>query len=426
MDYAIELGLSGICITDHEALGSHVELDKLRKEYKEKYPNFKIGLGNEIYLTDDREPGQKYWHFILIAKDIIGHKMLRELSSIAWVNSYFDRRMERVPTLKSELQEVISKYGKDHLIASSACLGSEVDHCILAMHDAEQIGDMQAKKEKFVQLQNLITWCKELFNDDFYLEVQPAQSKEQLIVNMKMKQIADYYNVKIIVTTDAHYLRPEDRKVHEAYLNSKGGEREVDSFYRYAYLQSTEDVIKNLEGVGLDYEELEANTLEIYDKLEDYSLEHKQQVPQVEVKDYPKKSSSLGYKTLDYLYNSDNIQERYWVNQCIDELKELDKYNKEYLERLEEEADINKVIGDKLETCMFAYPIFLQHYIDLFWNCGSTVGAGRGSACAGLNHYLLGVTQLDPIQHKLPYWRYSNKERIELGDELINVSLLSN
>lgn len=426
MDYAIKLGLSGICITDHEALGSHVELDKLRKEYKEKYPNFKIGLGNEIYLTDDREPGQKYWHFILIAKDIIGHKMLRELSSIAWVNSYFDRRMERVPTLKSELQEVISKYGKDHLIASSACLGSEVDHCILAMHDAEQIGDMQAKKEKFVQLQNLITWCKELFEDDFYLEVQPARSKEQLIVNAKMKQIADYYNIKIIVTTDAHYLRPEDRKIHEAYLNSKGGEREVDSFYRYAYLQSTEDVIKNLEDTGLDYKELEVNTLEIYDKLEGYNLEHKQQVPQVEVKDYPKKSSSLGYKTLDYLFGSDDIQERYWINQCIDKLKELDKYNKEYLGRLEEEADINKVIGDKLETCMFAYPIFLQHYIDLFWNCGSTVGAGRGSACAGLNHYLLGVTQLDPIQHDLPYWRYSNKERIELGDELINVSLLSN
>jgi DNA polymerase-3 subunit alpha len=54
---------------------------------------------------------------------------------------------------------------------------------------------------------------------------------------------------------------------------------------------------------------------------------------------------------------------------------------------------------------MFAYPNTLQHYIDLFWKCGSTVGAGRGSACSGLNHYLLGVTQLDPIEWNLPFWR---------------------
>jgi DNA polymerase-3 subunit alpha len=70
---------------------------------------------------------------------------------------------------------------------------------------------------------------------------------------------------------------------------------------------------------------------------------------------------------------------------------------------------------------MFAYPIFLQHYIDSFWEIGSTVGAGRGSACSGLNHYLLGITQLDPIKYNLPYWRYSNKERIELGDIDIDI-----
>ena len=65
---------------------------------------------------------------------------------------------------------------------------------------------------------------------------------------------------------------------------------------------------------------------------------------------------------------------------------------------------------------MFAYPNTLKHYIDLFWECGSTVGAGRGSACSGLNHYLLGITQLDPIEWDLPFWRYLNEERIELGD----------
>lgn len=416
IDYAIKIGLSGICITDHEALGSHVELDQIRARYKEKYPEFKIGLGNEIYLTDTRDSGQKYWHFILVAKDIIGHKMLRELSSTAWMNSYYDRGLERVPTLKIELKNIVNKYGKGHLIASTACLGSEIDYHILGMNDAEKIGDINSKKEHYQAIVNYVKFCQELFYDDFYLEVQPAKSKEQLIVNNRMKAIADYFNIKMIITTDAHYLRKEDREIHKAYLNSKSGDREVDSFYAAAYLQTTEEIIENLQGTNLDYYELEANTLEIYNKLEDYTFAASQQVPQVEVKNYPKRMSSLGYKTLDYLYNSDDIQERYWINQCVNKLKELNLYNDIYLARLEEEAETKKVISEKLGTCVFAYPIFLQHYIDLFWECGSTVGAGRGSACSGLNHYLLGVTQLDPIKHDLPWWRYMNRERVELPD----------
>lgn len=419
--YAQEIGLKGICITDHESLGAHVELNKIQQELIEQGSDFKIGLGDEIYLTNDREPGQKYYHFILIAKNSIGHKMLRELSSTAWINSYFDRRMERVPTLKSELKGIVEKYGKGNLIASSACLGSEIDFCILKMHEAEQIGDIKYKRQYYNELVEFIKFCLDIFGDDFYLEVQPAQSEEQLIVNNKMKSIADYFGIKIIVTTDAHYLREEDRSVHEAYLNSKGGERETAEFYRYAFLQTTEQVIENLQNTNLNYKELEKNTWEIYDKIERYTLHKKQQVPQVDVPNYPKIHSSLGYVTLDSMYESDNSQERYWVNYCVDKLKEIGKYNDIYLSRLEEEADIQKTIGKKLETCMFSYPIFLQHYINLFWENGSTVGAGRGSACSGLNHYLLGVTQLDPIEWDLPYWRYLNKERVELGDIDIDI-----
>lgn len=419
--YAQEIGLKGICITDHESLGAHVELNKIQQELIEQGSDFKIGLGDEIYLTNDREPGQKYYHFILIAKNSIGHKMLRELSSTAWINSYFDRRMERVPTLKSELKGVVEKYGKGNLIASSACLGSEIDFCILKMYEAEQIGDIKYKRQYYNELVEFIKFCLDIFGDDFYLEVQPAQSEEQLIVNNKMKSIADYFGIKIIVTTDAHYLREEDRSVHEAYLNSKGGERETAEFYRYAFLQTTEQVIENLQNTNLNYKELEKNTWEIYDKIERYTLHKKQQVPQVDVPNYPKIHSSLGYVTLDSMYESDNSQERYWVNYCVDKLKEIGKYNDIYLSRLEEEADIQKTIGKKLETCMFSYPIFLQHYINLFWENGSTVGAGRGSACSGLNHYLLGVTQLDPIEWDLPYWRYLNKERVELGDIDIDI-----
>ena len=417
----MKLGLAGIAITDHEALGSHYIIDKYEKEIQKEHPDFKVAKGNEIYLVDERGTGQRYWHFILIARDFQGYKALRELSSIAWQNSYYDRGLERVPTLKSELEQIVNKYGKGHIIASSACLGSELDQCILEMVKAERLNNIEGKTEYYNKIVSLITWCKKVFDDDYYMEVQPAQSKDQLIVNNRMKAIADYFNVKMIVTTDAHYLRKEDRWVHKAYLNSKQGDREVDEFYEYAYLQSTEQVIENLQGTDLDYNELEANTLEIYNKIETYSLARKQQVPQVKVKDYPKISSSLGYKTLDNMYKSEEPQERYWVNYCVDKLKEKDLYNETYLSRLEEEAEIKKHISDELGTCVFAYPVFLQHYIDRFWELGSTVGAGRGSACSGLNHFLLGVTQLDPIKWELPFWRYMNKDRVELPDIDIDI-----
>lgn len=418
---AYDMGLAGITITDHESLGASVVIDKLQKEYKEKNPDFKIAHGNEIYLIDERKNGQKYFHFILIAKDEIGFKMLKELSSIAWINSYFDRGMERVPLLKSELAEIIQKYGKGHLIGSSACLGSEVDYCILEMDKADKVHNIQGKAEANEQLVKHLNFCKEIFDDDFYLEVQPAQSKEQLIVNNKMRAVANYCGSKIVVTTDAHYLTAADRPIHKAYLNSKLGEREVDEFYSYAYLQTEEEVIENLKNTDLDYEELKNNTLEVYNKIENFSIARKQHCPQVDVPDYPRVKKDIGYPILNSLLDSDNPQERYWVNYCLEKLRELDLYNNEYLSRLEEEADIQKTIGEKLETCIFSYPIFLQKYIDLIWECGSTVGAGRGSACSGLNHYLLGITQLDPLKNELPYWRFLNKSRTELPDIDIDI-----
>ena len=156
VDRALELGLAGVCCTDHEALGAHVAFDKLREYAKEKDENFKIGLGNEIYLVDERISNQRYWHFILIAKDFIGYKALRELSSIAWQNSYFDRGMERVPTLKSDIEYIINKYGKGHLIGSSACLGSELDNAILEMDKAERLDNLQGKTEHYHRIINLV------------------------------------------------------------------------------------------------------------------------------------------------------------------------------------------------------------------------------------------------------------------------------
>jgi len=431
---AIELGLSGISITDHEALCSHMIVNKYAKEIKEKYPDFTIALGNEIYLTDNRNAGQKYYHFILLAKDEVGYRALKELSSIAWYNSYTDRRMLRVPTLKSEVEEVSKNY-KGHIIATTACMGGELSTALYNYRLALSSSNMPVAEQNYNQACDFVDWCIRIFGaEDFYIECAPANKADQIIVNQTLLKLAQYYQLKLVVGTDAHYLKKEDRYVHKAYLNSKGGEREVDEFYEYAYLQSPEEVRTNLNAAFNDDNVIDwifQNSLEIKNKIQFYSLERHQSIPEVEVKDYPRYMDMQKYGIDDAmadkfdkqwpilldLFCSKNPQERYWVNQCFEAL--IDKgigLDERYINRLEEEARVKRIIGEKLETCMFAYPNTLQHYIDLFWRCGSTVGAGRGSACSGLNHYLLGITQLDPIQWDLPFWRYLNEERVELGD----------
>jgi len=412
IDKALEYGLSGIAITDHECLSSHMKVNKYAKQLHETHPEFKVVLGNEIYLTDTRDIGQKYYHFILLAKDELGYRALKELSSIAWMNSYYDRRMERVPTLKSELANVMKRY-KGHVVGTTACIGGELGTSILALNACEEVDDMTNAQRYHQQIVQFLEFCIDVFGkQDFYLEVAPAASPEQIIVNQRILSIAGAFNLSLCIGNDAHYLQKEDRYIHKAYLNSKGGEREVDDFYEYCYLK-TEDEVKDLLRESFDAATVNSiivSTNELASKFEFFSLEHNQSVPEVEVTDYKKGFAPSGwedkYPELCRLIWSDNIQERYWVNECISALQAKGLYeDKRYLERLNEEARVKRVIGEKLNTCMFAYPNTLKHYVDLFWECGSTVGAGRGSACAALNHYLLGITQLDPIEWDLPFWR---------------------
>lgn len=427
---AIEMGMTGIAITDHEALCSHVAVNKFAKELQETNPDFTVALGNEIYLTENREKGQKYYHFILIAKDEIGYRALKELSSIAWTNSFYDRGLERVPLLKSELLKVMPPF-KGHIIATTACIGGELGQLILKLTAAENAPGAEKMAKKFhSDIVEFIQFCIDVFGqDDFYLECAPSSYPEQVTVNKRILQIAKAFNLKMCCGTDAHYYTTEDRYVHKSYLNSKEGDREVDAFYEFARLMEEDEVIELL---SLAYDKQTIDWIfscseEMRKSIEFFDLYRPQSIVEVPVKDYPNTAwwgvnndwadEMAQYPILKSLFTSDNIQERYWVNQCWEALKEKGLFEKKgYIARLEEEARVKRIIGEKLGTCMFAYPNTLQHYIDLFWECGSIVGAGRGSACAGLNHYLLGITQLDPIEWDLPFWRYLNDERVELGD----------
>ena len=387
-----------------------MEVNQYAKEIKKINPDFKVVLGNEIYLVDERKNGIKYYHFILMAKNARGHRALRELSTKAWYNSYIDRGMERVPLLKEELSSIMTKY-KGDVVATTACMGGELSSAAYNMLCSEKDNNIEEAKIYYDQICNFIEYCLKIFGEDFYIECAPSENKDQIATNQKLLKIAKAYNIPIVVGTDSHYLTKNDRYVHKAYLNSKDGEREVDSFYEFAYLMNYDEVFNLLMKSFKDEQivnEILNNSNLLGSKFEDYSLERKQIIPKIKVKDYPKCSAWEWdfYPTIRDLLVSDNIQERYWVNECLQELVKwgLDG-DKEYCERLETEASIIKFIGDNLEDCLFAYFNTFKHYIDLFWECGSIVGPGRGSSTGFLSNALLGITQLDPIRWGLPYWR---------------------
>lgn len=439
IDEAIRLGLSGIAITDHEALCCHIEVNQYAKKIHEKYPDFKIALGNEIYLTDTRGPAAgPYYHFILIAKDAIGHKALRILSSKAWYNVYNTGSMERVPTLKSELAEVMKEY-KGHVIGTTACIGGELGNIFLDMKLQESTGLPAFDRNYAKEVDEFLNFCIDVFGkDDFYIECAPSLNPDQIQYNRWVYGTAQLYDLKIVPGSDSHYLGKNLRQAHKTYLNSKDGEREVDEFYQYAYLMSEEEARKLLSASfeDSDIDQMMYFTEVMRESISDYSLERPQQIPRVQVTDYPKSAwwgvnndyadEMSMYPTLQSLFVSDDPQERAWVNDVWEALNERIGHwvdYPEYVQRLETEADVIKYIGDRLGTCLYAYFNTFKHYIDLFWDCGSIVGPGRGSATGFLSNYLLGITQLDPIKWGLPWWRFLNKERAELPD--IDIDLAS-
>lgn len=242
-DRATEVKLKGFCITDHEALCSHVEAIQ---EYKKRKDNntlpkdFVLGLGDEIYLIDELGDYQPlgYTHFILLAKNKEGHRLLREISSTAWENSYKSRGMERTPITKEQLSKIVKK-NPGKLIAQTACLGSELSKLVLLLVEAEKNNKQTEVNEIKQRIMNFLNYCINLFGkDDFYIEVQPSASKEQSLYNERVKQIAKALGLKLVFSTDSHYESAERRFFHKAYLNSKDGEREVDDFYSTAYMLS--------------------------------------------------------------------------------------------------------------------------------------------------------------------------------------------
>ena len=145
--------------------------------------------------------------------------------------------------------------------------------------------DNNHSKEIVKRIDNFVQWCQTQFGkDNFYIELQSSESDDQNIYNECALAYAKARGLKVIITTDAHYIKKEDRPLHKAYLNAGEGDRETDAFYSGTYLQSVEDIkgyMKNINSNDIDW--MLDNTNEIANKIEEYSLYHKEIVPKIKL-----------------------------------------------------------------------------------------------------------------------------------------------
>lgn len=428
-DRAVDLGLSGFAVTDHEALSAHVQImqhrDKLIKNGTIT-EEFTVGFGDEAYLVDELGMGIKYYHWLLIAKDEKGHKILRNLSSQAWSNSYWDRGMERVPLTKDQVEEIMDKFnGKGHIIATSACLGGELGYNALKIKeiqetskDEELINSCKGKMVEYVK------WNQKVFGKDFYIELAPNDKADQRFSNNMLWNLAKSMNIPVIYATDSHYISKEDQDIHRAFLNSKEGEREVDEFYSVAYMMDKEEVQNYflLDFSIEEIEEMESNLEEMRKGISSYTLFRQQEIPKVEV-NVPELYEDLAnidytkYPFIKDLISSDEDQNRYWINTCLNRLKDRNKWNDLYLSTLNLESEVIVKVSERMNAPMASYYNTAQKLVEIMWDEGdSLVGTSRGSAMAFVSNWLLDITQIDPIPYKIPYWRHLSASRPELPD----------
>ena len=200
IEYAIELGHEVVAITDHEAVCNAVKVEKIYKNIKKDHPDFKVILGNEIYLCRNglnannfNREYDRYWHFVLLAKDAIGHKQIREISTRAWRRSYMARGMRRVPTYYQDLIDIIGA-NPGHIIGSTACLGGILP---------TQILKAKTDSELWPKIDNWILQMVNLFGQgNFFLELQPSYNKDQIYINKKLIELSSKLSVPYIITTD--------------------------------------------------------------------------------------------------------------------------------------------------------------------------------------------------------------------------------
>ena len=388
VDKAIADGMRGMAITDHGNMFGikefHDYVNKLNKK-RGADEQFKPIFGCEVYVAnqsrhdrfDKRDNGN---HLILLAKNLKGYKNLIKIVSHAWTEGmYYHPRTDH-----SELE----KY-HEGIICSSACLGGEVPQLI--MH-----GQMNQARET-------IKWFKDLFGDDYYLELQRHKAtvaranhetyEKQCLVNDALIQFAKELDIKLICTNDSHFVNEEDADAHERLICLSTGKKLTDENIMLYSKQEWFKTTAEMNEVFADIPEALQNTNEILDKIEIYSIDHAPILP-----DFP---------LPDGFDNADDYL-RYLVYEGAKERwPDLDE---EHRERIDFELETIKNMGFP------GYFLIVQDYIRMAPKLGCTVGPGRGSAAGSAVAYCLGITKIDPMKYDLLFERFLNPDRISLPD----------
>jgi len=370
---AKELGMDAVAITDHGVMFGVIDF------YKEcKANGIKPIIGCEVYVAPrkmtDKDPtiDGKYNHLILLAKNNEGYKNLIKLVSLGFTDGfYYKPRIDK---------EAISKY-HEGIICSSACLAGEVAANITK-------GEMEKAKE-------VALWYKNIFGEDYYLEIQNNGIKEQALVNQKLIQMSRELDIPLVATNDSHYTRKEDAYNHEVLLCIQTGKRMSDEDRMKfdtdeLYIKSPEEMIEYFEAVPEAIE----NSVKIAEQCNvEFDFGH----PILPNYDVPEEFKTH-YDYLEKLAN-DGTEKRYGKNP-----------SKEIIERKEFELGVIKKMG------YVDYFLIVWDYVNYAKSHGIPVGPGRGSGAGSIIAYAIEITDIDPIRYNLLFERFLNPERISMPD----------
>ena len=394
---AVELGMPALAITDHGTLSGHRELYRIAKA-----KGVKPILGVEGYMCSDRfdkrakaertEPlDMVYNHIVLLAKNQLGLENLNKINEIAWTEGFFSKPRFDFETLE--------KYSEG-IIVTSACPSGIVAKAI-------EVGELAVAKKH-------LEWFKRVFKEDYYVEIMPHNSTE---INKQLVELADEFNIQIVATPDCHHVDDSQKEIQEfkllmnshakvlkdtTYDKSKKqdgmmkrldylyGEDRQMSFNKFdIHLLSYEEIKAAMENQGIDRADLYSNSLSIADKINDYDIKDGLNLLPVQYKNPDKELKKLALEGLVTRGFGDN---------------------KVYLDRLDEELEIinNKNFGP--------YFLVVQSMIAWAKKEDILVGPGRGSAAGSLLCYCLNITDIDPIEHGLLFFRFINPERNDFPD----------
>ena len=343
-------------------------------------------LGCEIYVAKNNRFSKKGkedrsgYHLILLAKNKKGYENLTKLVSFAWIDGFY-----YTPRIDWEL---LREY-HEGLIASSACLGGEVSQAI--MKNSEDAGEKIALQ------------YKELFGDDFYLEIQRHKSgdpkkdedvyENQIKVNKALVNISKKLNIKLIASNDVHFINAEDAEAHDRLICLSTG-KDIDDPNRMSYTK--QEFFKTQEEMNKLFEDIpEAleNTNEIVNKIEDFDLNQDPIMPEFELPEgFDNEDDYLRHLTYE------GANKRY--EEITDEVRE----------RIDFELLVIKGMGFP------GYFLIVQDFLNAARKMDVAVGPGRGSAAGSVVAYCNRITDIDPLKYNLLFERFLNPDRISMPD----------